>query len=78
MHVLLEGGGEINGGLLKEGLVDKILLFFAPIFIGGKGAYNLVGGKGVDFLKDAYKIDIASVKRFKEDICVEGYVHRNY
>lgn len=78
MHVLLEGGGEINSGLLKEGLIDKIILFYAPILIGGKGAYNLIGGKGVDFLKDAYKIDIAAVKRFKEDIYVEGYVHRNY
>jgi len=78
MHVLLEGGGEINSGLLKDNLIDKVLLFYAPIMIGGKGAYNLIGGKGVDFLKDAYKIDVASVKRFKEDICVEGYVHRNY
>jgi diaminohydroxyphosphoribosylaminopyrimidine deaminase/5-amino-6-(5-phosphoribosylamino)uracil reductase len=78
MHVLVEGGGEINSGLLKEGLIDKIMLFFAPILIGGKGAYNLIGGKGVDFLKDAYKIDIAAVKRFKEDIYLEGYVHRNY
>lgn len=78
MHVLVEGGGEINSGLLKEGLLDKIILFYAPILIGGKGAYNLIGGKGIDFLKDAYKIDIASVKRFKEDIYLEGYVHRNY
>lgn len=78
MHVLLEGGGEINSGLLKEGILDKIILFYAPILIGGKGAYNLIGGKGIDFLKDAYKIDIASVKRFKEDIYLEGYVHRNY
>lgn len=78
VHVLLEGGGEINSGLLKEGLLDKIVLFYAPIIIGGKGAYNLIGGKGVDFLKDAYKIDIATVKRFKEDIYIEGYVHRNY
>jgi len=78
VHVLLEGGGEINSGLLKEGLLDKIVLFYAPIIIGGKGAYNLIGGKGVDFLKDAYKIDIAAVKRFKEDIYIEGYVHRNY
>ncbi len=78
MHVLVEGGGEINSGLLKEGLLDKIVLFYAPIIIGGKGAYNLIGGKGIDFLKDAYKIDIAAVKRFKEDIYLEGYVHRNY
>ena len=78
MHVLLEGGGEINSSLLKDGLLDKIILFYAPILIGGKGAYNLIGGKGVDFLKDAYKIDIAAVKRFKGDIYLEGYVHRNY
>jgi len=78
MHVLLEGGGEMNSSLLKEGLLDKIILFYAPILIGGKGAYNLIGGKGVDFLKDAYKIDIAAVKRFKGDIYLEGYVHRNY
>jgi diaminohydroxyphosphoribosylaminopyrimidine deaminase/5-amino-6-(5-phosphoribosylamino)uracil reductase len=78
VHVLLEGGGEINSALLKEGFLDKIVLFYAPILIGGKGAYNLIGGKGVDFLKDAYKIDVAVVKRFREDIYIEGYVHRNY
>jgi diaminohydroxyphosphoribosylaminopyrimidine deaminase / 5-amino-6-(5-phosphoribosylamino)uracil reductase len=78
MHVILEGGGEINSGFLKEGLIDKVVLFYAPILIGGKGAYNLIGGKGVDFLKDAYKVDINAVKRFKEDIYLEGYVHRNY
>ncbi|HBA53496.1 MAG: bifunctional diaminohydroxyphosphoribosylaminopyrimidine deaminase/5-amino-6-(5-phosphoribosylamino)uracil reductase RibD [Syntrophorhabdus aromaticivorans] len=78
VHILMEGGGEMNSALLKEGLADKIMLFYAPILIGGKGAYNLIGGKGIDFLKDAYKIDITGVKRFKEDIYLEGYVHRDY
>jgi hypothetical protein len=32
----------------------------------------------VDFLKDAARVDITVVKRYKEDICVEGYVHRDY
>ncbi len=78
VNILIEGGGELNSALLKEGLLDKVVLFYAPIIIGGKGALNLVGGKGIDFLKDAYKIDIAVIKRFKEDIYLEGYVHRNY
>jgi diaminohydroxyphosphoribosylaminopyrimidine deaminase/5-amino-6-(5-phosphoribosylamino)uracil reductase len=77
-NVLVEGGGEINSSLLKEGLLDKILLFYAPILIGGKSALNLIGGKGIDFLRDAFKIDISAVKRFKDDIYVEGYVHRDY
>ncbi|MCX5818260.1 MAG: bifunctional diaminohydroxyphosphoribosylaminopyrimidine deaminase/5-amino-6-(5-phosphoribosylamino)uracil reductase RibD [Proteobacteria bacterium] len=78
VNVLVEGGGETNSSLLREGLMDKILLFYAPIIIGGKGALNLIGGKGIDFLKDAHKIDISAIKRFKEDIYIEGYVHRDY
>lgn len=75
--VLLEGGGELNSSLLKEGFVDKVVFFYAPKIIGGKNASNLIAGKGVDFLKDAYRIDVTSVRRLKEDICVEGYVHRD-
>jgi diaminohydroxyphosphoribosylaminopyrimidine deaminase/5-amino-6-(5-phosphoribosylamino)uracil reductase len=75
--VLLEGGGELNSSLLKEGFVDKIVFFYAPKIIGGKNASNLIAGKGIDFIKDAYRIDITSVRKLKEDICVEGYVHRD-
>jgi diaminohydroxyphosphoribosylaminopyrimidine deaminase / 5-amino-6-(5-phosphoribosylamino)uracil reductase len=78
MSVLVEGGGELNSSLVKEGFVDKILLFYGPMLIGGKGASNLIGGKGIDFLKDAFRVDIISVKRLKDDICVEGYVHGNH
>jgi diaminohydroxyphosphoribosylaminopyrimidine deaminase / 5-amino-6-(5-phosphoribosylamino)uracil reductase len=75
--VLVEGGGELNSSLIVEGLADKIVLFYAPTLIGGKNAPSLIGGKGIDFLKDSCRIDITSVRRFKEDICVEGYVHRD-
>ncbi len=78
ISVLVEGGGEVNSTLLREGLVDKIVLFYGTILIGGKSALNLVGGKGIDFLKDAYRIDIAALKRLKDNIYIEGYVHRNH
>lgn len=76
--ILVEGGGEVNSTLLREGLVDKVVLFYGTILIGGKGALNLVGGKGIDFLKDAYRIDVATLKRLRENIYIEGYVHRNH
>jgi diaminohydroxyphosphoribosylaminopyrimidine deaminase / 5-amino-6-(5-phosphoribosylamino)uracil reductase len=78
MSVIVEGGGEVNSSFLKEGLVDKFILFYGPMFIGGKGASNLVAGKGIDFLKDAPKLEISSVKKLNDDICVEGYVHGNH
>jgi len=55
-----------------------VVLFYGTILIGGKGALNLVGGKGIDFLKDAHRIDVATLKRLKENIYIEGYVHRNH
>ncbi len=76
--VIVEGGGEVNSALLKEGLIDKIFFFYGSILIGGKNAFSLIGGKGIDFLKDAHRIDIVSMKRFKDNICIEGYVHRNH
>lgn len=78
VSLLLEGGSEVNGAFFREGLVDKVMLFYAPILIGGKTALNLIGGKGVDFLKDAFKVYVTAVKRFKDDIYIEGYVHRNH
>ncbi|MCS7281234.1 MAG: bifunctional diaminohydroxyphosphoribosylaminopyrimidine deaminase/5-amino-6-(5-phosphoribosylamino)uracil reductase RibD [Desulfobacterota bacterium] len=78
MSVLVEGGAEINGSLLKEGLVDKFILFYSPIFIGGKEALPLIGGEGVEFLKNAYRARIDKVRMINGDICVEGYVHGNY
>ena len=76
--VLVEGGGEVNGSLLREGLIDKVLLFYGPLLIGGRNAASLVGGKGIDFLKDAYRVDLTSVKKLKDDICLEGYVHGHH
>lgn len=77
MSVLVEGGGELNSSFLKEDLFDKVVLFYGPMFIGGKGASGLIAGKGIDFLKDAYRVDVVSIKKLKDDICVEGYVHGN-
>ena len=76
--VLVEGGGEVNSTLLREGLVDKVVLFYGTILIGGKSALNLVGGKGIDFLKDAHRIDVTILKKLKDNIYIEGYVHRNH
>jgi diaminohydroxyphosphoribosylaminopyrimidine deaminase / 5-amino-6-(5-phosphoribosylamino)uracil reductase len=77
VSVLVEGGGEIHSAFLNEELTDKVILFYAPILIGGKNALSLVGGKGVEFLKDAHRVRISALKRFRDDIYVEGYVYRD-
>jgi diaminohydroxyphosphoribosylaminopyrimidine deaminase/5-amino-6-(5-phosphoribosylamino)uracil reductase len=43
LHVVCEGGGQLVGSLLKAGFVDELLMFVAPVILGGK-ALPAVGG----------------------------------
>ncbi len=43
-RLLLEGGGHLNGGFLRAGLVDEISLMLVPAIDGTKGAPTLFDG----------------------------------
>jgi len=72
--VLLEGGGEVNASALSAGIVDKVMVFVAPILIGGKNAPGPLGGKGVRRLESAFKIKNMTVNQIGNDFLLEGYV----
>ncbi|MCM8757720.1 MAG: bifunctional diaminohydroxyphosphoribosylaminopyrimidine deaminase/5-amino-6-(5-phosphoribosylamino)uracil reductase RibD, partial [Candidatus Omnitrophica bacterium] len=73
--ILVEGGGTLIGSLFDEDLVDKVLFFISPKIIGGKEAISSVMGKGVSRVDRAFKLKDINIKRFGEDILVEGYLH---
>ena len=72
-NILVEGGGELIAGLVKENLVDRFLVFIAPKIIGGRDAKTAVEGSGIEKIKDALGLKNMSVKRFKEDILIEAH-----
>lgn len=74
--LLIEGGAEINASSLDSGIVDKVLFFYAPKIIGGTDVLGMVGGEGVEKLDDAINLKDLRVKRFGDDILVEGYVDK--
>jgi diaminohydroxyphosphoribosylaminopyrimidine deaminase/5-amino-6-(5-phosphoribosylamino)uracil reductase len=74
LSVLLEDSAEINGSVFRHNLVDKVLVFIAPLIIGGKEARSPVEGTGIEKLCDAIKLSQVTTQRFGEDILVEGYV----
>jgi len=74
--VFVEGGGEVNGSFVDEGLVDDVYFYVAPMLIGGKDAVNVVGGKGVSDLKKALKIKKVDVRMLKDDILIHGIVNK--
>lgn len=74
--ILLEGGGGINYSALEAGIVDKIMLFMAPIIIGGNESKTFVEGKGIDFLTNSFKVSSLKTKALGEDILITGYIRR--
>lgn len=77
LSVLLEGGAEINGSAFRHHLVDKVLVFIAPMIIGGKDARSPVEGIGIESLHEAVRLSQVTTQRFGDDILVEGYVMRD-
>ncbi|MEK5398333.1 bifunctional diaminohydroxyphosphoribosylaminopyrimidine deaminase/5-amino-6-(5-phosphoribosylamino)uracil reductase RibD [Paenibacillus sp. FSL K6-2859] len=71
--ILLEGGGTLNGAMLESGLVDRVILFFAPKIVGGgaeaKGTFVFPGG---ELMKDAISLEGLEVKVLGDNVCISG------
>jgi diaminohydroxyphosphoribosylaminopyrimidine deaminase/5-amino-6-(5-phosphoribosylamino)uracil reductase len=74
VNVLVEGGSQVNGAFLDEGLIDKFLLFLSPKLIGDHQAIGIFGGKGVASLKEAISLNEFRVRRTGGDLLLEGYI----
>jgi diaminohydroxyphosphoribosylaminopyrimidine deaminase/5-amino-6-(5-phosphoribosylamino)uracil reductase len=72
--ILVEGGSILFGSLFDQKLVDKVVVFVAPIIIGGEKARTAVGGQGVDKIMSAVKLKNISEERYGDDIMIVGYV----
>jgi diaminohydroxyphosphoribosylaminopyrimidine deaminase/5-amino-6-(5-phosphoribosylamino)uracil reductase len=73
MSLLVEGGSQVYGSFLDEGLVDKLVLFLAPRLMGDPRALGIFGGKGVGHLEEAKPLRDMKVKRVGGDLLVEAY-----
>jgi diaminohydroxyphosphoribosylaminopyrimidine deaminase/5-amino-6-(5-phosphoribosylamino)uracil reductase len=76
MSLLVEGGSQVNGSFLDEGLIDKVLLFFSPKLMGDHQAPGIFGGKGISNLQEAIALKEMKTKKVGEDILIEGYFER--
>lgn len=79
LSLLVEGGSEVHGSFLAEGLVDKVHVYVAPRLIGGRDAPGAIGGSGVERLVEAIQLRDLDTTRLGADILITGYVdvHRH-
>ncbi len=77
INILVEGGGVTAAHFIQTGLIDSVSFFIAPKIIGGRGAPTPVEGVGLDFMENAIKLSNIRVRKYGEDICIEGDLKTN-
>jgi diaminohydroxyphosphoribosylaminopyrimidine deaminase/5-amino-6-(5-phosphoribosylamino)uracil reductase len=76
LNVLLEAGAELNGAALEAGIVDKMILFYAPKIMG-IGGVPMACIPSKWFPKSPALTNI-TINRYGRDLCVQGYFHDVY
>lgn len=75
LTLLVEGGGELLGAFFTEKLVDRVWAFIAPLIIGGQDAPGPMGGKGVEMISQAHRLENIKTQILDGDIWIQGNVH---
>jgi diaminohydroxyphosphoribosylaminopyrimidine deaminase / 5-amino-6-(5-phosphoribosylamino)uracil reductase len=77
VNLLVEGGSEIMGSLMREKLIDKFYFFMAPKVLGGDDGIPMARGKGPERMDGSISLRNIVVKRFDNDTLITGYPEYN-
>jgi diaminohydroxyphosphoribosylaminopyrimidine deaminase/5-amino-6-(5-phosphoribosylamino)uracil reductase len=72
--LLVEGGGETNAAFLSAGLTGRVVFFYAPLVLGGRGAPKAVAGEGFANLRAAPVLQTVRWRRIGTDLLLSARV----
>lgn len=71
VQVMVEGGASVVGAFHRAGLVDRYVLYVAPVLFGGDDALGLFRGPGAASIDDVWRGRIDRVDQLGDDLRVE-------
>lgn len=71
--LLVEGGGMLHSDFLRRRLWQKMIVFVAPMLIGGGTAPSIFSGDAVSRLTDAYRFRFDRVEIVGSDVMITAY-----
>jgi diaminohydroxyphosphoribosylaminopyrimidine deaminase / 5-amino-6-(5-phosphoribosylamino)uracil reductase len=73
--VLVEGGPTLAWSFVEAALVDRIVVYLAPVLLGGATAPGVLMGTGFTPVGEALGVEVTSVERMGDDWKVEADVY---
>lgn len=74
--LLVEGGRQLHTSMIREKLVDKVIVFIAPHLVGGRHLTVPTRDLGIFNVKKGFVLKNIEIKTFDTDMCMEGYINR--
>jgi diaminohydroxyphosphoribosylaminopyrimidine deaminase/5-amino-6-(5-phosphoribosylamino)uracil reductase len=71
--LIVEGGSNVLSEFIRRGLWQKMIVFIAPMVVGGSEPPSIFGGEGVARLVDAYGFRFDGVEMVGVDVMVTAY-----
>jgi diaminohydroxyphosphoribosylaminopyrimidine deaminase/5-amino-6-(5-phosphoribosylamino)uracil reductase len=71
LQVLVEGGASVAYDFVQAGLVDRFVLYFAPVFMGGDDGAPMLRGPGAASIDEVLRGRFVSVLQIGDDLRVE-------
>ena len=71
--LIVEGGSVVLSEFIRRGLWQKMIVFVAPMIVGGDGAPSIFSGDGVAKLTDAYRFRFDRVEAVGSDVMITAY-----
>jgi len=69
-HVLVEGGAELASEFIKQGLFDEILIYQAPLLVGGTNV--AVTDIGISTMAEGLALEFTEVKQLGADVFIRA------
>lgn len=75
VSLMVEGGSKLNWAMLEAGVVDKVLLYYAPKILGGYDSLPMVGGAGRRSRAGAMKLkNLRTISIAEDEFAVDADV----
>jgi len=74
LKVLLEGGGQMHTAFFDAKVTQELVLYQAPILIGGRDAVSLWTGYGVERIEGAVRLADVTRRKMGDDQMIRGRV----
>jgi diaminohydroxyphosphoribosylaminopyrimidine deaminase/5-amino-6-(5-phosphoribosylamino)uracil reductase len=73
--LLIEGGSTVNASLIRNNLPDRVVLYVAPLLLGGEDAKGLIGGLSPKHLRESVVLEGVTIRPAGHDMVIEADVH---